>query len=97
MLYLRKLQEILSDVPDHRTRLDVASTVNYLANLFSRGTINEEQLKEELTKILVEVLDYTQPSSPEELKNRAESVAQDLIRAIKVDTVSRRVAARLRR
>jgi hypothetical protein len=95
MLIWRKLKEILK-LPDHRTRLDVAMTINFLVNLFARGRISEEKLREELIKILVEVLDFMHPEyTREELLNRAEALADDLIRAIKVDTITTRVASRL--
>jgi len=92
-----KIRSLISGIGDSRVRVDIASSINFLFDLFRHGQITEEQLKKELTNICRSVIEITNPLIPEdEVSMRAEVIADDLIRTMKVESIHYRVRARLR-
>jgi len=79
---------LISDIPDPGIRHDVASTVYFLRDVYINGKISLEDLKRELTDIVNTVLDVTHPELlPEEKKKKVDMLVDQLLRAIKMDTL----------
>ena len=93
-----KVNALLAGIPDSKARIDIASTINLLYGLFVRGEVSEDQLRSDLVEICETVIEAANPLLPrEEARARAEAVADDLIRTMKVEGVEYRVRSRLRR
>ena len=92
-----KVKALIAALPDPASAMNVASTINFLFNLFSNGKINEEDLRRDLRDICSTVMNITNPDlSEEEIRKRVEVVVDELVEAMKVESLSRRVMARFR-
>jgi hypothetical protein len=92
-----KIRALISGIDDARVRIDVAATINFLVDTFAHGEISEEQLRSDLIEVVSTVIETVNPSlTPDEVKARAEAVADDLIRTAKVESIHYRVRARIR-
>jgi hypothetical protein len=92
-----KVNALIAGIGDPRVRIDVASTINYLYNLFSHGAISEDQLLVDLKEICATVIELANPLLPrDEVLRRAEAVAEDLVKTMKVESVHYRVRMRMR-
>jgi hypothetical protein len=92
-----KIKALISGIGDPKVRMDVASTINFLFDLFRHGGITEDQLKKDLTEVCRSVIEVTNPLMPEgEIRERAEIIVDDLIRTMKVESIHHRVRARLK-
>jgi hypothetical protein len=92
-----KINALLAGIGDPKTRIDIASTINFLYNLFSHGGISEDQLRQELTEICATVIEVSNPILPkDEVLKRAEAEADDLIKTMKVESIHYRVRLRMR-
>jgi len=90
-----KVNALISGIPDNRVRLDVATTINFLYSVYCDGGINEDQLRGELVSICMDVIGMSNPMlSPEDIRDRAEMAADDLVKAMKIEALVRRVRAR---
>jgi hypothetical protein len=93
-----KVNALLAGIPDPKARVDIASTINLLHGLFVRGEVSEDQLRSDLVEICETVIEAANPLvTREEARARAEAVADDLIRTMKVESVHYRVRMRMRR
>jgi len=92
-----KINALIAGISDPKTRIDVATSINYLYNLFSHGAISEDQLRSDLKEICASVLEASNPLlTEEEAMRRAEAVVDDLIRTMKLESVHHRVRVRLK-
>lgn len=92
-----KINALIAGISDPKTRIDVASSINYLYNLFSHGAISEDQLKGDLKEICATVIEASNPLlTEEEVMRRAEAVVEDLVKTMKLESVHHRVRVRLR-
>jgi len=90
-----KINALVSGIPDNRVRLDIATTINYLYNVYTAGGINEEQLRSELVNICRDIIEMSNPLlAPEEVRKRAEIVADDLVKTMRIKALTDRVRAR---
>lgn len=90
-----KIMELITGLRDPMMRVDVAATINYMSDLFNMGKISEEELFENLTEICMTVFKETKKGLDEEaLKDIAEKEANELIKAIKLSGLRRRMSAR---
>jgi hypothetical protein len=92
-----KVKALTAALPDPASAMNVASTINFLFNLFSNGKINEEDLRRDLRDICRTVLNITNPDLTEEdVRKRVEVVVDELVESMKIESLSRRVMARFR-
>jgi len=92
-----KVKTLMAALPDPASAMNVASTINFLFNLFSNGKINEEDLRRDLRDICRTVLNITNPDLTEEdVRKRVEVVVDELVESMKIESLSRRVMARFR-
>ena len=92
-----KINALLAGISDPKTRIDVATSINYLYNLFSHGVISEDQLRSDLKEICASVIEASNPLLvEEEVIQRAEAVAEDLVKTMKVESIHYRTMRRMR-
>jgi len=88
---------LISDLKDPVARMDIASTINYVYSIFSSGHANENQVRDTLYDIIVDVLRATRfDLTDEEIKKKAASLTDEFIKAFRVESVRRRVMSRFK-
>lgn len=91
------IMSLISDLRDPTIRIDIASTINYIYSLFSSGNINENQARDAIYDVIVDVLRATRfDMTDEEIKKKAASLTDDFIKAFRIESIRRRVSSRLR-
>jgi hypothetical protein len=92
---MSKVRALISGIDDPKVRLDVAQTINFLAGVYSSGRINDNQLRDDLFEICSDVIAMSNPDlDAEEVRKRASVVAEELFRAIRIESVARRIGVR---
>ncbi|RLC73740.1 MAG: hypothetical protein DRI26_00180 [Chloroflexi bacterium] len=91
------IMSLISDITDPAVRLDIAATINFLKEVYLAGAAPEEEILNDLREVCETVLAYKEPDLfGEELKRRAEELAKQMFRAIKIETMRLRMHRRLR-
>jgi hypothetical protein len=91
----QKVSALVSGIMNPRDRFEVMSTIYFLFDVYSSGRINEEQLRTDLVDICSTVLAETNPELTEdEIRKRANVLADELARTMKVEGLRRRTLAR---
>jgi len=94
----QKVLALVAGIDNPKVRFDIMSTVNFLFNLFISGRVNEEQLRGDLFEICLSVLTESSPElTEEEIRKRASMLADELVRTMKIEGVSKRALARFAR
>lgn len=92
-----KILSLLADITDPTTRMDIASTLYYLCDLYSAGQVKEDELRGYLTDIIRDVISAVYPElSDEEVKAKTGEMVEEFIRLFKLETIRRRTFARMR-
>lgn len=92
-----KIMNLVKNLRDPSMRIDVASTINYLADLFSLGKITEENLREDLEEICSTVLQEIRSDlTKEEIKELAKKEVNELVNLIKFSMVRKRMSTKYR-
>lgn len=92
-----KVLTLLADITDPAVRMDIASTIYFMFDLYSSGSIKESDVKQTLTNIITDVLGALHPEwTDEELKAKVKDMVNEFIRVFKLETVRRRTMATLR-
>jgi len=92
-----KILNLLSGITDPLIRVDVASTINYLMDIYASGSAKEEEIKRSLFEICFDVIRATRPELiEEEAREEAKKLADELIGAFRMETLRRRVSVRFR-
>jgi hypothetical protein len=95
MPILALVNEMLADMTDVRTKLEIANTINFLYNIFSTGKITEEQLRADLKEIVTVLVENRYPEmTDEEKRQKIEEIVGMFMRQIKLETLARRMAAK---
>jgi len=88
---------LLSGILDPTTRVDIASTIQYIFDLYSSGRISDADAKNALYEICVEVLRATKPDlTDEEIKENAAELSEQFIKAFRIEGLRRRMLSQLR-
>jgi len=91
----QKVLALVSGIDNARVRFDIMSTINFLYSLYCSGRINEDQLRDDLADICFTVISESNPDlSEDEVRKRANVLADDLTRTMKIAGVRRRALAR---
>ena len=86
---------LLEDIPDAAARTDIATSIFYLRDLYVNGQIKEADLRNDLAEVVSTVLSLTHPELlPEELKAKTKELVEQLMRAIKAETIRARLMRR---
>jgi hypothetical protein len=73
-------------------RVDVASTVNYLFTLYASGHANETEVRDALYTACLEVVSAMHPElTQEEVKKKSGIMAEEFLRAFKLESTSKRM------
>ena len=92
-----KVVSLLSGIADPATRIDIASTIHYLFELYVTGGAREEDIRRSLVEICIDVLTYSRPELTfPERKEKAEQLADEFIRAFRIESLHRRMVSRFR-
>jgi len=98
MSLTQKIQALVSGIDDPRMRMDVASTITFLADLYGNGRISREDLARDLYDICVDVLRASNPELlDEEIAERARILADELLQAIRLSRLAQRTIYRYSR
>ena len=92
-----KVLNLLSGVRDPVLRMDVASTIFYLADIFASGNAKEGDVRRALYEVCTDVIRATRPDLvDEEVREEAERMTNELIAAFRTETLRRRISTRFR-
>jgi len=93
-----KVRKLISDIPDNRIRFDAASTINFLFDVYASGGVDEDSLKNDLRDICQTIISITNPLlSPDDVKDKVETLVNDLVNVMKIESLVRRTRARVSR
>ena len=88
---------LLDGITDPSVRSDIATTIYFLRDVYISGKIKPEELKMELVNIVSTVLDVTHPDLlPDEKKKKADMIADQLYKAIRMSTLKMRMMGKYR-
>jgi len=93
-----KILNLLSGITDPTMRVDIASTVNYLFSLYCGGHANENEIRDALYEICVDVVGATHPElTEEEVRKKSRTMVEEFMRAFKLESTMRRMFSRFGR
>jgi hypothetical protein len=91
------IASLVSNLPDPALRMDVASTIKYLFDIYSSGRVKDEEIKQSLYEVCREVISATSVNLlPEEIQKLANEKAEEFLKAFRLESISRRVSAKFR-
>jgi len=92
-----KILSLISGITDPTMRIDIASTVNYLFQVWTGGGASEEEIRGSLFEVCRDVISGTHPDlTEEEVRGIANDMTNDFMRIFKVEALTRRMMARFR-
>jgi len=92
-----KILSLLSGVVDPALRMDIATTINYLFQLYMVGEVPEDRIRDELYELCYDVVRALHPEiTDSEAKDEASKLEDEFIRIFRIETTRRRVFSRLR-
>mgnify|MGYP000719327481 FL=1 len=92
-----KILNLLSGITDPTIRVDVASTIYYLMDIYASGSAKEGEIKQSLFEICFDVIRATRPDLiEEEARQEAQKMADELMSAFRMETLRRRVSVGFR-
>lgn len=91
-----KILNLISGITDPKIRIDVASTINFLYNVYVDGRAGEEEVLSDLHNICRDVLTYTYPLlGVDEIEAKSREMAEDFLREFKVEGLRQKIIRRL--
>jgi len=92
-----KILSLISGVTDPTRRIDIASTINYLFQIWMSGVAEEGEIRTSLFEVCSDVISGTHPElTEEEVRRISSDMAGDFMRLFKIEGLSRRMMARFR-
>jgi len=92
-----KILSLLSGIDDPATRIDIASTIRYLFEVYVHGQASDADVKRSLVEICTDVLMYSHPElTPPEIKKKSEELAEEFMRAFRIEGLRIRALSRFR-
>jgi len=89
------INKLLTGLKDPELRVSIASTINYLLDVYSYSNVDEDELRKDLYDICFDVFRVTMGGSPkEEIVNKSKDMAEEFIRAFKLASVYRRAMSK---
>lgn len=86
-----KILNLLSGISDPGIRMEISKTIFYLYNVYVSGGAPEEEIRNDLREICTLVISEKEPMlSPDELKKKVDKMVDELIRAFKLESMTRR-------
>lgn len=88
---------LISEVPETENRMGISATIYLLRDAYMHGRASEDEIKDALRDVVDAVISMTEPLlEPEEKKKKIEKWVNQLIGAIKMETVRARTLRRVR-
>ena len=92
MSLVQKLNALVAGIDDPKIKFDVMGTVNFLADLYSAGKINLEDLTKDLLDICRTIVGITNVDlTRDEVEAKAKLLAEDLATEIKLQGLRKRM------
>jgi len=92
-----KILSLISGITDPTMRIDVASTINYLFQIWLGGNVREEEIRGSLFEVCFDVISGVHPElTEEEVRGIASDMTKEFMRIFKVEGLTRRMMARFR-
>jgi len=77
--------------------MDVASTINYLFSLYRDGHANENEVRDDLYSVCLDVVGIMHPElTEEEVRKKSRTMVEEFIRAFRLESTTRRMMSRFR-
>jgi hypothetical protein len=92
MSLVEKLNALTAGIDDPKVKFDVMGTINFLADLYSAGKINLEDLMRDLLDICRTIVEITNVDlTRDEVEAKAKLLAEDLATEIKLQGLRKRM------
>jgi hypothetical protein len=92
MSLVQKLNALVAGIDDPKIKFDVMGTINFLADLYSAGKINLEDLMRDLLDICRTIVGITNVNlTQNEVEAKAKLLAEDLATEIKLQGLRKRM------
>jgi len=92
-----KILSLIADITDPTVRIDIASTVNYLFQVWTGGGVEERDIRSSLFEVCYDVISGTHPDlTEEEVRRISNDMADDFMRIFRTEALTRRMMARFR-
>lgn len=93
-----KILSLLSGITDPAIRIDVASTINYLFDVYCNRSADENEIKDALFDICVTIIGAKHPElTMDECRSKAEILVDEIMKSFRVESIKRRIGTRFRR
>jgi len=93
-----KILSLLSGIDDPTVRMDVASTINYLFSIYTGGHANEDEIRDALYEIFLDIIDAVHPElTREEKEKKSRTMVEEFMRAFRLESTMRRMLSRFGR
>jgi endonuclease III len=97
MSVVNLITSLISGIKEPATRMDIASTINYLLDLYSSRMITDEEVEESLREICRDVLTATMiKASKEEINKKVDEFTFEFMKAFKITSLGRRAMSKYR-
>ena len=97
MSYHAVIMDLLSGIDDPGVRMEVTNSLYFLKNVFSTGKVPEDQIRDDIYDIVVDVLRLKMPmATEEEIDRTAKEYVEKIMQAIRLETLSTRLLQRRR-
>ena len=92
-----KIMNLIGGITDPTIRMDIASTINYLFQVYVSGGANESEIRDSLYEVCRDVISALYPDLvEEEVRKRSAKMAEEFIRVFRLESAYRRMASRFR-
>ncbi|MEM2196419.1 MAG: hypothetical protein QXH10_09270 [Ignisphaera sp.] len=86
------IKNLIAPITDPATRIDIATTINYLFSVYLEGADSEDRIRAGLYEVCETVLRATHTDLTEaELKDAVEKIVNDFMKAFKLEALRHRV------
>jgi len=91
------IMNLISGIRDPTTRIDIASTIHYLFDIYAGGHANEGDIRNSIFDICRDVLRFKFPDLTEdEIREKAGEMTEEFMRVFRLESARRRVMSRIR-
>jgi hypothetical protein len=98
MSLAQKINALTTGITDSKVKLEIAKTINFLFGVYCSGRASEEEIRSDLIEVCSMILQETHPELLEEdIRKRANFLAEELLRTMKIEGLSKRALARYQR
>jgi hypothetical protein len=97
MSFTKQIQALTAALSDPKQRFEVARTLNFLKDAYSAGKMSDEQLLSDVKEVCEATIALASPDLTEdEVRERAATVAEEIVKSIKIECLFRRTLTRVR-